>query len=368
MAVVIPTVQEIQDRAITEVQTRNPRLTDTNEGSFIDALTGAGAVLADETIRLGLAGQARFFFDTAIGAELDALAADRGFPARKAASSGAGEVQWTKVVGAAAYTIPAATRIQGTLDDGTPVVVESTASVVVQAIDTVVTVPCIAQATGPTTNLSIGFLDTVLDTIPSDPAATVTNAARFVGGAVVESDEAYRSRLRLFFSTLRRATVAAIKFGALLVAGVQVVTVSEATVPADGIVRVYIGDPDARSNALQVAAVVTELENWRAAGVQVVVLGADREEISVALTVTVPAGTDIASLAADIRANIVGYTDTLEPSEVFRISELYHRAHDAGETVLSVVATAPVADVTPTATQDAIRVNSTDIALTFLEV
>ena len=34
MAVEIPTVQEMQDRAITEVQTRNPRLTDTYRAGF----------------------------------------------------------------------------------------------------------------------------------------------------------------------------------------------------------------------------------------------------------------------------------------------------------------------------------------------
>lgn len=368
MAVEIPTVQEMQDRAITEVQTRNPRLTDTNAGSVIDALTGAGAVLADETIRLGLAGQARFFFDTAQAGELDALAADRGFPSRKAASPGIGEFQWTKVVGGSAYTIPAGTRVQGRLDDGTPIIAESTAAVVVQATDTTVTVPATTVDTGPDTNLVEGFLDEVIDTIPADPTATVTNLGRFVGGDVVESDELYRARLRLTFSTLRRGTVAALIFGSLLVAGVRVVTVDESLIGVDGIVRVYIGDPDARSNAILAALVVLELENWRAAGVQLIVLGADRQEIPVALTLTVPVGADTVALADDVRENILGYTDNLRPSETFRISELCFRAHDASEDVLSVVSTNPTADVTPTNVQDAIRVNKTEISITFLEI
>ena len=368
MAVEIPTVEEMQTRAITEVQTRNPRLTDENEGSFIDAVTGAGAVLADESIRLSLAGQARFFFDTSQDGELDALAADRGFPARKPASGGAGEFTWTEGIPGSAYTIPAGARVQGKLDDGTPVVVESTAAVVLTAGASSVVIPGVAQESGPATNLTIGFINEIVDVEVTDPTATVTNLARFVGGSVAETNEAYRARLRLFFSTLRRGTPAALTFGALSVPGVTVVTVDETLVPVDGIVRVYIGDPDARSNDILAAAVVTELENWRAAGVQVLVLGADREEITLALSVTVPIGADTTALGADIRANILGYTDALRPSEALRVSELCFRAHDADDTIISVVSTSPTADVTPTEVQDAIRVNDSDISLTFLQI
>jgi len=363
----IPTVQEIQDRAITEVQTRNPRLTDTTEGSVIDGITGAGAVLADEAIRLALVGQARFYFDTAIGGELDALAADRGFPPRKGATGAVGTFQWTKGDPGASYVLPAGHRVQGALDDGTPVVVESIAAVTVGVADTVVDVPAVAQDTGPGTNLAAGFLDTPVDIIPSDTGATVTNSARFVGGDVAETDEAYRARLRRFFSTLRRGTVAALEFGALTVPGVEIVTVDESLVPVDGIVRLYIGDPDAHSNALLADAVRVEIENWRAAGVLVEVLGADREEIPVALVITVPAGADTATLGQDIRANILGYTDNLPPGAPLRASELCFLAHDASDLVQSVVATTPLADVFPTEAQDAIRVTEAAIALTYVE-
>ena len=368
MAVEIPTVDQMQQRAIAEVQTRNPRLTDVNEGSTIDAVTGAGAVLADESIRVTLNGQRRFFFSTAIDGELDALAADRNFPPRKDATGGVGTFTWTKGDPSASYVLPAGHRVQGTLDDGTPVVVESTAAVVVGAADLFVEVPGLAQDTGPQTNLAPGFLDAPVDIIPADPAATVTNAARFVGGDLVESNEAYRARLELFFSTLRRGTVAALTFGALSVGGVSIATVDESLVSVDGIVRVYIGDPDARSNALLAAAVAVALEAWRSAGVRVLVLGADREEIPVALQLTIPAGSNRSALAEDIRANILAYTDFLSSSETLRVSELCFRAHDASPLVLSVVSIAPAADVSPTQVQDAIRVNEADISLTWVEV
>lgn len=368
MAVTIPTVNAMQDRAQAEVTSRDPSLTDFNEGSFLDAVTGAGAVLADETIRLSLAGQARFFFSTASGDALDQLAADRGFPARNLTAAAVGEVEWTKDLPASAYLLPAGTRVSGTAADGTVVVVESTTAVSVAVIDVSVTVPAIAQIGGLASNLAPGFIGTVIDTVPADPAATVANPAAFTGGAEAETDEEYRARLALFFSTVQRGTVAALIFAALLVPGVTIATVDESLVPTDGVVRVYIGDPDANSNAPLIALVVIQIDLFRAAGVQVVVLGASRQEEPVALTITVPLGADTANLSSEIKSNILGYTSALRPGEALRVSELCFRAHDASADVISVLATTPTADVTPTLPQDAIRVNEVDITLTFTEI
>ena len=368
MAIAVPTVKAMQDRAIAEVQSRDATLTDTTEGSFIDALTGAGAVLADETIRLALAGQARFYFDTATGDALDQLAADRGFPARNQAAAAVGNVTWTKDIPGAAYLIAAATRMSGTQADGTVVVVESTVAVNVLAGDVFVTVPAVAQIAGPGSNLVAGFIDTVIDTDPADPAATVTNAAIFAGGAAAETDEEYRARLKTFFSTVQRGTVAALIFAALLVPGVSIATVDESFLAADGIVRVYIGDPDAQSSPALVALVVTSVDLYRAAGVMVIVLGSTRQLETVDLTVTVPLGTDTATLSADIKANILGYTDALDPGEALRVSELCYRTHDASSLVISVLGTVPTADVVPTNAQDAIRVLIGGITLTFVEI
>jgi uncharacterized phage protein gp47/JayE len=357
-------VREMQLRAIAEVQTRNPRLTDTNEGSVIEATMGAGAVLADECIALALDGQRRFYYATAVGVEIDALSADRGGPLRKPDTAAVGFYQWTKGNPSASYVLPAGHRVQGTLDDGTPVVVESTAGVAFAVAEQTKNVAAVAQDTGPNTNLAPGFLDTPVDVIPADPTATVSNAGRFVGGAEAESDEAYLERIRLFPSTLRRGTVPALEFGARTVPGVSLATVDESFVPSDGIVREYIGDPDARSNTALADAVEVEIENWRAAGVQVLILGSDREEIAISLTLTVVPGTDTATLKQDVRASVLAYTDALQPNETLRVSELCFRAHDADRArIVSVVSNDPVADVSPTAPQDAIRVNEADIAV-----
>lgn len=366
MAVTIPTVNAMQDRAKAEVTSRDPSLTDFNEGSVLDAVTGAGAVLADETIRLSLAGQARFFFSTASGDALDQLAADRGFPARNLAAAAVGTVVWTKDIPAAAYLIPAGTRMSGTAADGTVVVVESTVGVTVLALDVSVNVPSIAQIAGLGSNLAAAFIDTVIDTVPADPAATVANPLIFAGGAEAETDEEYRARLALFFSTVQRGTVAALIFAALLVSGVSIATVDESFVPADGIVRVYIGDPDAQSNPALVALVVTSVDLFRSAGVQVIVLGSTRQLETVDLTITLPLGADEITIGAEIKANILGYTDALDPGEALRISELGYRAHDASQSVISVVSTSPAADVTPTNAQDAIRVLLAGITLSFV--
>ncbi len=368
MTVVLPTFDELQSRAKAEVQLRQPRLTDFTEGSVLDAITGAAAVLADESIHINVDLFSEHFFGTAEGSALDALAADRGFPPRKPPVGAVGSVLWTKDDAGAAYTIPSGTLIEGTIE-GVVIQVGTTSTAVLSATDVSIAIPAQATITGRESNFPAGTLDTVTAPLVADPDATATNPVGFAGGAPVETDDQYRDRLRRFFNTLRRGTVAALEFGSLLVPGVSFATVDESTVPESlgGFVSVYIGDPDARSNDTLAAQVVESLEDFRAAGVLVVVLGADREEVSLALTLTVLQGADTAQVGEDARANILGYTDNLRPNETLRLSRIDQTAHEASELVRSVAITSPIADVSPTLPQNAIRVNKTDISLVFVE-
>lgn len=368
MTVVLPTFDELRARIRSEIQLRQPKLTDFTEGSVLDAISGGAAVLGDESIRVNVDLFSEHFFDTAEGAALDALAADRGFPPRKLAVGAVGSVLWTKDDAGAAYTIPSGTLIEGTVE-GVVIQVATTSTAVLSATDVSIAIPAQATITGRGTNFPANTLDTVAAPLVADPGATVTNPVGFAGGADAETDDQYRDRLRRFFNTLRRGTVAALEFGSLLVPGVSFATVDESTVPESegGFVSVYVGDPDARSNDTLAALVVESLEDFRAAGVLVIVLGADREEVTLALTLTVLQGADTAQVGEDVRANILGYTDNLKPNETLRLSRIDQTAHEASELVRSVAIVSPTADVAPTLPQNAIRVNETDISLVFVE-
>lgn len=366
---VLPTFQALYDAARAEIQGRNPALTNWNEGSRLDAVTGGAAALADELVLVIVRHFAAQFFDSAEGADLDALAADRFGLTRNAAAKSIGQITWTKGDPALAYVIPSGLTFSGSVE-GVSVQVVSTAEASLAVADLEVLIPCEFSVVGPDGNLAIGVIDTIDAAFPSDPDAEVTNETRFAGGANAETDAEFRDRIKRYFSTLRRGTVESLRAGARSVPGVRYVTVDESDVVEGGsqIVNLYIGDPDARSNDLLAAAVDAEIVNWRAAGVLVDVLGADRQEETVTLTVYVRAGADRDAIASAIRAAIEGYCDQLEPSQKLRVSRIQQLAHNAHALVVSVEVVEPAEDVEPTDRQDAIRVLAESVTITFVEV
>ena len=364
----LPTFDELYDAGRTEVQARRPDLTDWNEGSVLDAVVGGGAVLADEVVRFLVALFGAQFFDVAEGADLDTLAADRFGLTRHAAAAAVGTITWTRGT-AGAYTIPAGTRVRGTVSRQS-VTFTTDYDVVLGATDSSADIEVTCSTTGPTGNVAIGVLDTVVDVVPADTGATITNADRCVGGAVAETDAQFRDRIRRYFTALRRGTVAALEAGALSVPGVAYATVDESFVAPSlgGYVAVYVGDPDGRGNTALAAAVETELENWRAAGIDVRVLAASREETALALTLYVLRGSDTATLAAQVVAAVLAYTDGLAPNETLYLAQVEHAALGVSTSIRSAVVTSPSADQTPSAPQNALRVPAGDVALTWVEV
>lgn len=365
---ILPTFQELQDSARAEIQIRRPDLTDFNEGSNLDAMTGAAAIMADEVIRIGVALFAAQFFDTAIGADLDALVQDRfgGSLVRKPATAAIGTITWTRdAVGA--YVILAGTRFRAVVGT-TTITVQSISAVTLLAADTSVDLAVQSVVTGRASNAAAGVVDEILDVHISDPGATCTNAQPLAGGSDAETDEALRDRVRRVYSTLRRGTVEALETGALSVPGVGIVAVDESEVESSGWVYVYVGDPDARSNDALAALVETELVNWRAAGVLVDVTGATREEKSLALTVVIERGSDQNVIGAAIRAAVVAYGDSLGPGERIRGSRLEQAGHQASDLVVGVTVDSVSGGYEPAANHRAIRFTAETISIAFTEI
>ena len=363
---VLPSFNELYEAVKAEIQLRRPDLTDFNEGSDLDGITGAAAMLADESIRIAVELFSELFFDTANGAALDALAQDRFGLAREPATASIGTVVWTRSA-AGGYVILAGTRFKAVVGTET-ITVQSTSAMGLLATDTTISIPVQATTTGRATNAAANTVTTVLDVVLADPSATVTNPEPLAGGSDAESDDAFRDRIRRVYSTLRRGTIAALETGALSVPGIGIVTVDESFVETTGHVKVYVGDPDARSNELLAGLVATELENWRAAGILVDVLGSTREEVGLTLRIAVEAGSDQVAVADACRAAIVAYGDTLAANQVGQTSRVEKACHDASELVVGVTVETTVAELTPSAPENAIRFTPETIAITFLEV
>ncbi|MCI0346433.1 MAG: baseplate J/gp47 family protein, partial [Chloroflexi bacterium] len=194
----LPTFNELYDAGKSEIRSRNPDLTDFNEGSNLDAVTGAGAMLADEVLRYVIDLFAAQFVDTAEGVDLDALAADRFGLTRKPAAGAVGTVTFTRGGSSGVLTIPAGTTLRATVN-GESVTFTTDDDVDMAAAETAADATATCTVTGATGNVAAGTVTTIVDAIPGDATATVTNADRFAGGAPEETDDAFRDRIRRFF-------------------------------------------------------------------------------------------------------------------------------------------------------------------------
>lgn len=363
---VIPTFNELYELSKAEIRGRRPRLSDWNAGSVLDAITGGQVVLVDESIRYAAARFATLFFNTATGADLDALALDRLGLTRKPATAAVGSVEWTRSA-AGAYTILAGTQMRAVVGDQV-ITVQSTSAVAMLATDTTVIVPVQATTTGRDSNAAEDTITEVITPIVADPNATINNPQPLAGGDDAETDEAFRDRIRRFYASIRRGTIGALETGARTVPGVSVVAVDESEVEDSGWVYLYIGDPDARSNDVLAAAVEAEIVNWRAAGVLVEVLGSEREERDLEMRIVVEKGTDLSAAGDAIRSAIVAYGDTLDPKEDVQPSRLQKAAHDAMDAVVGARVDAIELDTySPSAPQNAIRFVPERIRLQFTE-
>jgi uncharacterized phage protein gp47/JayE len=366
----LPTFADLYDDGKAEVQARQPELSDWNEGSNLDAVIGGGAMLADEVLRVVVALFGEHFIDVAEDTALDVLALDRFGLTRLPASASVGTLRFTRGSSTGVLTIPAGTQVRGEVN-GVSVTVTTDTDTDMAALDNTVDVDATCTVTGRSGNVAEEVLDEIVDTIPGDSTVTVTNPDRFTGGDVDETDPEFRDRIRRYFQTLRKGTVAALEAGALSVPGVQYATVDETFIaPEDGgYVAVYIGDPDGRANSVLTDDVEEELEDWRAAGIEVRVFAATREEIALSITVYHRRGIDVAELTAAVRAGVLAHTDALAPNATLYLEAVECAAQMADKaSIRAARVTSHTADVEPSAPQNAIRVNSEDLTIALVEV
>lgn len=361
----LPTFDSLYTQGQAETVARAPTLTDWSPGSVSDAYVGAGAILADQSIRIGLDGFKARFIATATEDDLDAAVVDR-YPdlTRNLAAGSVGTVTFDRGTNTGAIVIAEGTQLRATVN-GTTYSFTTDAEATIDALASTVDVDATCTTTGTGGNVAAGTVTTIASAIADDLTGdmTVTNADRFVGGSVDESDDDYRARAQAYPSTLSDGTVSAVELAAVGVPGVAYATVNEDTV---GIVYVYVSDADGRGNSALAALAQTAVDAVRSAGVLVECVAADREEVDLSLTVYVQAGTATAGLKAIISAAVLNYTNTIAPG-----AQLYYSAAEAAaigvaSSVRGATATSTSGSgtgVTPTLGQNALRVVSPVVTL-----
>jgi uncharacterized phage protein gp47/JayE len=340
-----PSYDDLAGNARSAAQTARPDLF-FDEGDVSDMVVHAAAAGADYLTGYATQLVKGLFLDTSFGQALTTLADDRYGILRTPAAKAVGSVTLARASFAAgAGSVPAGTLIATAFDSqGGTVEIETTAIANFGGATLSVDVAVRAKLEGSSGNIAATKANRLVSSV-FDPTITVSNAARMAGGAEEEGDESLRERVRTFPTTIRRATIAALEYGAKTVPGVVSAKVFESDT---GLVTVYVADATGYSNAELNAAVQLELVNWRAAGVVVQVVSAVPLEQDITVAIKAKPTFSVASSIGLIQEAIEARMAKLTMSETLFLDEL-RAAIGAliGDAFQRATFSAPLTDVVP---------------------
>lgn len=324
MATQVPSQQELYELFKNEVQSRDPSLTDFEEGSILDSAGGGISVAGAEIVKSIIDLFAKTYFATANGPEvtggsddLELLAKDHfgdSF-ARPKASPAIGIVTFSRpTTGAGNVVIPAGTIVK-TEKDANGEAQRFATDALVTMTGLSISAAVTAVEPGAEGNVNPATV-VVIESALTDTSVVVTNALGFAGGEAIASDADYREFIRNKIETLRGATKAAIEASANNVPGVETATAIESlevvigwdiggsitvgdyfTIPR---VRLYIADVNGTANQALIDAVSEAVTLVRACGVRIDVIGASPLLLDWAASVVFnPGGPNFATLSVD---------------------------------------------------------------------
>ena len=328
------TIQELAEAMLTEVTSRTTKITDTNEGSILDAISGGTAYVVSELQRLVLERFNATFFDTAQGPtstggsgsvdDLETLAVDHfgtDFARPGAVKASTTQTFSRPTNNAGVCVIPAGTVVKTEKDaDGNEIRFETTEEVSLTyggGSDLSVDVDIEAVDGGTDGNVGAGEI-TVIESSLTDPSVVTTNASVANGGEDTYTDAAYREYIKNTLATFRQALASSIEAAALTVSGIVSATAIESEQPvclfdiptqdidpsviisASGprhvryfylpYAELYIADASGAPSDAQVALVEAAIAPVKAFGVYVKVQKATGQALNWELVVTLDAG------------------------------------------------------------------------------
>lgn len=332
---------------ITPEEVRTP-------GSDINLIGAGASAMGEEVMRASTRAVSDLTLDGAQGEALDRLVADRYSPylTRKTASPAYVTLTFSRPTAA----FGAITLAIGTIVRTASGVRFKTLAAVAFGVAAVGPLTCTAEAVeaGTTGNVAIQTINR-FQVQPADASIVCTNYEVAAGGAFTESDEALRSRARLFYMAARRGILAAIEFGALTVPGVVQATAEEMLNSlgiANGFISLYIADANGQSNAVLNQLVLDALLEYRGGGAIVDVYGAVPSYQTIELDLSYTAGTDTLAAWNTVRTVVVARVNSLQPGETLHLSLIIEAVRSVPGVIVSDAAVvAPVGDVVPTAGQ-----------------
>lgn len=226
-----------------------------------------------------------------------------------------------------------------------------------------------AENTGPLGNVGAGTITKPGGNL-ADSTLSVTNPTPASGGRNQETIPELIARTRDWFLNAPRGTISAIEFGAKQDSGVAQATATELVIERADVqipfyrVNLTIADVNGQAGAALTARVRDQLQEWRAAGVPVLLVGGAIQYVAVVWQgIVYKKGYAKASVDAELSAKIVSAAAQLGPDKPLERSMLTGIAKLQVDGIAGVPAGAlisPPADVTPAAGYT-IRVQSDQI-------
>lgn len=341
-------------------------------GDISEMLIAGAAAMADRLVGWFAERIAATFLDGAQGDDLTLLAADHWGIQRRAATSAVTTVTFNRAgADATAQTFPIGTVVATERDSQGNDIQFVTTQAATWAISTNGTrvVNASAVVAGIAGNLSnVNVLTRIIDTPPPGGTYTLTASTLPAGGSETESDEELRDRVRLYPSTLRRGTIAALEYGAKSVESIAVAKAS-AVQDSTGIVTVYVSDasgnstgtttlvdPSVVDDGTMTKKVAIELYDWACAGAFVNVTGGAIQTVNIEISIAVRLGVDVNQLISDIQDSIEARVNKLNIGDTLYLSDIVSavKAVDP-DNIVNVSVDLPLTDTVPTTPGNIIR-------------
>lgn len=323
------------------------------QGSDANVFVGSTSMVAWEVIKQSAFAASNLMLDTVEDDDaLDRLAWDRYQMRRKGASPALGAVRFFRTSGAIAGSVPAGAILK-TLG-GVEYITTTQANFIVG--DLVSSANVRAVLAGKTSQVGANQIRTIAkagDSPLFDPSLQVTNDDPTSGGEERELLDDFRERVRRFWRTAQRGTLAAIEEGALSVPGVasaQAVELFNDTGEEARVVLLYIADSSGIASQAQANAVTQQLDEFRAAGIPVIVATSVPQIVTIKLRLAFAARVDTDALAQQVVAAVAAFVNSLSVNEVLRTSDLQSvlvRFRNDGLVVPAGAIVEPLGDVVP---------------------
>jgi hypothetical protein len=341
-------------------------------GDITEMLIAGAAAMADRVIGWFAERIAATFVDGAQGDDLTLLAADHWGIQRRAATKAVCTVRFNRAgANATAQNFPIGTTVATARDSqGNDIQFVTTQAASWSSSENGnKTVNAEAVVAGLSGNLSdVNLITRIVSTPPAGGTYTINQSSLPAGGSEAESDEDLRDRVRLYPSTLRRGTLAALEYGAKSTSTIAVAKAS-AIQDTGGIVTVYVSDASGNStgditeveagivdDGTMTKKVAIELFNWAAAGALVYAAGGAVQTVNIEVSIAVKIGVDVTQLIADIQDSIDARVSKLNIGATLYLSDIISavKAVDP-DNIVNITVDAPLVDTVPSTPGNIIR-------------